>query len=406
MKRLLSVLLTVALAVSGMCVFTGCTAREEQLKLFSQGEYMDESIFEEFESWYKEQTGEKVTVSMDDFNSNEQMYMLVEAGEADYDLICPSDYTIEKMIKNNLCQKVDKEILDIAQEGLFKEEYLQATRTFDKNLEYSVPYMFGTFGIMYNRTKINKDVTSWAEIFTENRDETIYLKKSIRDTYHAASLFAKRDEIVSASGEAKKQAVQSAFDDTSAENINAVKNIITEWKKGSKKLLDDENGKFEMAQNQGALGLFWSCDAGYVMGDYEDESGESLPGNKNLWYVIPEEGGNIYLDSFVIPTSAKNTKAANYFLKFLCEKEIAKLNSVYCGAVSPVAAAYDELEAEYEEMTLTNEDSVFYGTSEEWKRMYIDMMFPPESVLDRCGQMRDYGANESAVIRAMTDLLG
>ena len=79
---------------------------------------------------------------------------------------------------------------------------------------------------------------------------------------------------------------------------------------------------------------------------------------------------------------------------------------MYCGAVSPVAAAYDELEAEYEEMNLTDEDSVFFGTSEEWKRMYIDMMFPPESVLARCGQMRDYGANESAVIKAMTDLLG
>ena len=154
------------------------------------------------------------------------------------------------------------------------------------------------------------------------------------------------------------------------------------------------------------MGLYWSCDAGYVMSDYEDDSGNLSKGNKDLWYVIPEEGGNVYLDSFVISKYAKNEKAANYFLQFLCQKATAIANSIYCGAVSPVAAAYGELKAEYEAMDLESEDSVFKGTSAAWKDMYINMlMFPSTDVLKRCGQMRDYGAADGKVVRAMADIM-
>lgn len=404
MKRLFCIVITVALAICGTCLFAGCSNRSEQLKLFSQGEYMDEAIFAEFEEWYKQETGETVKVTMNDFDSNEDMYTLIDMDHADYDLICPSDYMIEKMIKNGLCRPVDKEILDISQNGLIKEEYLDATKVFDSELKYSVPYMFGTFGIMYNRENIDKDVTSWSEIFTENRDKTVFLKASARDTYHAASLFLKRGEITSLTGEAKKQAVQNVFGDTSDGNINAVKNMLNAWK-GSGKLWDNENGKFDMAQNKADIGLFWSCDAGYVMNDYEDDGGSLKQGNKDLWYVIPQEGGNVYLDSFVISKYAKNTKAANYFLKFLCTKAVAKANSIYCGSISPVASAYDELKAEYESMNLTDDDSIFKGTSQEWKDMYIDMMFPSEDVLSRCGQMRDYGSAESKVVQMIADVM-
>lgn len=92
-------------------------------------------------------------------------------------------------------------------------------------------------------------------------------------------------------------------------------------------------------------------------------------------------------------------------MKFLCTKEAAIANSLYCGAISPVAAAYDELKKEYENMNPQDEDNVFSGTSEEWKQMYIDMLFPNKDVLNRCGQMRDYGANEGSVVRAIVDIM-
>lgn len=402
MKKLMCVLLAVALATGGASVLAGCTKRSEQLKLYSQGEYMDEEIFSEFESWYKEQTGEKVKVTMSDFQSNEDMYTIVSKDHADYDLICPSDYMVEKMIADGLVQKVDKERLDIAAEGLFMPEYIEATRAFDPTLEYSVPYMFGTFGILYNRDSVGKQITSWAELFDGNKDKRLSLKKSPRDTYHAASLYLARDAIAAAPD--KKAAVQAVFDDVSDGNVSAVRALLSSWK-SSKTFWDDEDGKFSMAQNKLDIGLYWSCDAGYVMSDYEDDSGNVSSGNKKLWYVIPDEGGNVYLDSFVISKYAKNTKAANYFLQFLCEKKAAIANSEYCGAISPVKSAYETLKAEYEAMDLTSEDSVFKGTSEEWKRMYIDMMFPSEETLARCGQMHDYGTNESKVVQMMADVM-
>ena len=401
MKRLLSVLLAAALAVSGFSLMAGCTKRSEQLKLFSQGEYMDEELFEEFEKWYKEETGETVKVSMTDFNSNEDMYTKISMDHADYDLICPSDYMIEKMIKDGLCVPVE---LDISAKGLFKPEYVEITKTFDPELKYSVPYMFGTFGIMYNAESFDAPLTSWADLFEKNRDKTLYLKRSVRDTYHAASLYVKGAELRGLTGEAQKQSVQNVFNDTSADNVAKVQKALRDWK-GDKKHWDNEDGKFAMAANKGDAGLFWSCDAGYVMSDYENDDGTAMPGNKNLWYTIPEEGGNVYLDSFVISKYAKNTKAANYFLKFLCTKEAAIANSIYCGAVSPVAAAYDELKAEYEKMSPDDADNVFSGTSEAWKQMYIEMLFPSEEVLNRCGQMRDYGANEGSVVRAIVDIM-
>ncbi|MCI8595527.1 MAG: extracellular solute-binding protein [Clostridia bacterium] len=401
MKKLLTFVLAAAIAVSGLSFMTGCTKRSEQLKLFSQGEYMDEDLFEEFEKWYKAETGETVKVSMTDFNSNEDMYTKISMDHADYDLICPSDYMIEKMIKDGLCVPVE---LDISADGLFKSEYVEITETFDPELKYSVPYMFGTFGIMYNAKSFEEPLTSWADLFEYNRDKTLYLKRSVRDTYHAASLYVKRESLRGLTGAAQKEAVQNVFNDTSSENISAVQQALKAWK-GNGKHWDNEDGKFAMAGNKGDAGLFWSCDAGYVMSDYENDDGNVMPGNKDLWFTIPEEGGNVYLDSFVISKYAKNTKAANYFLKFLCTKEAAIANSLYCGAISPVAAAYDELKKEYESMNPQDEDNVFSGTSEEWKQMYIDMLFPNKDVLNRCGQMRDYGANEGSVVRAIVDIM-
>ena len=398
MKKIVCFVLTAVLCVGGMSMMTGCTKRSEQLKLYSQGEYMDEELFEEFEAWYSEQTGEKVKVTMNDFQSNEDMYTMISMDKADYDLICPSDYMVEKMIKEGLCQKIDKEFVDITES--IAPEYVEVTKKFDPTLEYSVPYMFGTFGIMYNYKTLGKHVSSWKELFEGNTDKTVSLKRSQRDTYHATSLYLAGENLRNLTGADKNAAVQAVFDDASDANIAAVKSTLMSWKSAGKRVWDDENGKFAMATGKQDMGLFWSCAAGYVMNDYEDDSGNIATGNKDLWYVIPEEGGNVYLDSFIISKYAVNTKAANYFLQFLCTKAAAIANSLYCGAISPVKEAYDQLKADIE-----SDDEMFAGTEEGWKEMYIDMLFPPADALNRCGQMLDYGANEGKVLRAMTDVL-
>ena len=148
-------------------------------------------------------------------------------------------------------------------------------------------------------------------------------------------------------------------------------------------------------------GLNWSCDAGYVMADYEDDDGKEAQGNKNLWYRVPKEGGNVYMDTFMIPKYAGNASAAQLFLQFFCTVDVAVANSYYAGAISPVAEAYDALYEEY-----STDDEFFEGTEEGWKEMYLDMMFPSEETLLRCGVMKSYKKNSSKINLMFADIVG
>ncbi len=414
MKKLLSAVCCVAVISASAMGFAGCnnTDRSEILKISLPSAYMDYDILEQFESWYKEKTGENVKVEKQEFLTVEEVGTKIETGKEDLDLICPSDYMVEHLRKAGLLKKVDKSIVNV--ENLIKSSYLDTTKVFDPNLEYAVPYMYGTFGLMYDYSKTGKHIDSWSAIFTDNDDPTSHefykkcsAKYSMREAYASACIYNNRDalNLLSANGTlytpAFNAALQSIYEDSSQNTVSAAKqtlnrqkNLIISW--------DEETAKFEMALGNTDLevALMWSCDAGYVMNDYEDDNGEEHTGNRNLWYVIPKEGGNVYIDAFVIPAYAKNEKAANYFLAFLCTKEIAILNSEEAGAISPVASAYDELYEEY-----TAEDfEMFDGESEEWRQMYLDMLFPSEQTLLRCGVMKDFGDKEQDINRMFTEV--
>ena len=152
MKRVVGILLCLAMLVGLLTVFVGCGGgnREEILKIYLPGEYMDESIFEEFEAWYKEETGLTVKVQSKTFEAVEDIQREVEVSKEDYDLLCPSDYMVEYLIKKGLVQEIDKTVINVEQEGLFKEEYIASSREFDPELKYSVPYMYGTLGLVYD----------------------------------------------------------------------------------------------------------------------------------------------------------------------------------------------------------------------------------------------------------------
>ena len=394
MKKIVSILLVLALMATLFVAFTACTKRENVLKLYMPGEYIDEDLFEEFEDWYKEQTGKKVKVEIETFETVENIQLAVEGSKADYDLLCPSDYMVEYLIKKNLLQKVDKSVIDVSEEGLFKSQYIETAKAFDPTLEYAVPYMYGTLGIVYDITKTNRQITSWSSLFGNEFSGKRSIKDSMRDAYAAACLYNARESLAGLTGTAQKNAVQAVFEDTTANTVNAAKNTLLGVKSGS--VWDVDNVKFDMAAGKNdapAVALMWSCDAGYVMNDYEDADGEEKSGNRNLWYVVPEEGGNVYIDAFVISKYAKNVEAANWFLKFLCLKDTAIANSEYAGAISPVAAAYDELYENYS----TNEE-LYEGTRAGWKEMFLETMFPSAETLNRCGVMKDFGDGKNAVI--------
>ena len=400
MKKLLCVILSVLLALTVPVIGAGCSDkdRESKLKLYLPGEYIDEDIFEEFEKWYEEQTGEKVTVIAETFDTVENVKLAVEGTKADYDLLCPSDYMVEYLIKKQLVKEYDKSIIDVNEDGLFKAEYLESTKEFDPELKYAVPYLYGTLALLYDITKTGKKITSWEALFGDEFVGRRSIKDSMRDSYAVACIYNFGAEIKSLEGKAQKDKIQSVFEDTSAETVRKASETLKAVKRGGA-VWDIDNVKFDMAENKGnvAVALMWSCDAGYVMNNYEDADGVEHEGNRNLWYVVPEEGGNVYIDAFVISKYAKNVKAANYFLKFLCRQDIAVANSEYAGSVSPVAAAYDELYDYYTE----DEEGMFDGTAEGWKEMFIEMMFPTEEILNRCGVMKDFGVSGDKAVTEM-----
>lgn len=402
MKKLLSVLLVIALSVAPLGALSGCTKYDEVLKLYSQGEYMDElNVFPAFQKFYKEKTGKNIKVTMEPFEDNEEMLSQVEVGKVDYDLICPSDYMVQKMIRLGLVLPIDPGYVDVATE--FKPEYVEMTRQFDPELKYSVPFMYGTFGLMYNIEKTNgKKLDSWSSIFTDEFSGQVYTKKSKRDAFMAAAIYNNTamlsdlsDGFTKNNTAAYQEKIQGLFNNTDTAYVDETVARIKDQRKYIMKY-DEEGGKTDMYENKATAGLFWSCDAGYVMTDNADE--ETL-GNTKLWYDIPKEGGNVYLDSFVINKYAKNKTAAQYFLQFLCTQEIAVINSHYIGAISPVKSAYDELLEEYTNAAIGEEGSVFeHAPSQEWKDMYLNMMFPSTETLNRCGSMRDYDTFEESIM--------
>ncbi len=397
MKKIVSVLLVVVLLMALSVSLFACktTPRDQILKLYMPGEYIDESIFEVFEKWYEEETGKKVKVEIETFDAVEQIQLAVEGSKADYDLLCPSDYMVEYLIQKNLVIPYDEDIVGKVNGETYKEEYVELAKTYDPELKYAIPYMYGTLGIVYDKSKTNKEITSWNALFGSEFEGHRSIKDSMRDAYAAACLYVKGAELKDLTGEAQKQAVQAVFEDTSDATVQSAKNALIAVKRGGAEW-DVDNVKFEMAAGSSnvSVALMWSCDAGYVMNDYEDADGDEHEGNRNLWYVVPEEGGNVYIDNFVINKYAKNTDAANYFLKFLSRKDIAIQNSEWAGAISIVKDAYEELYEGY-----YSDDEMFEGTEEGWKEMFLETMFPSEGTLNRCGVMKDFGAGKSAVTK-------
>ena len=395
MKKFLCVLLS-AVLTSATFSLVGCgTPREQLLKLYMPGEYIDETIFADFETWYEKETGDKIKVQIETFEAVENIQQAVEGSKADYDLVCPSDYMVEYLIKKQLLQKIDASVIDVKAEGLFKQEYLDSAKEYDPQLEYSVPYMYGTLGLVYDFSKTGKQIDSWEALFGNEFAGKRSVKDSMRDAYAAACIYNAKETLAGLTGEQQKSAIQAVFEDTSDATVKNAENVLKAVVNGGADW-DVDNVKFEMAAGTSkvAVALMWSCDAGYVMNTYEDADGEEHEGNRNLWYVVPEEGGNIYIDNFVISVYAKNVKAANYFLKFLCTTEVAVKNSEYAGCVSPVAEAYDELYESYVE----DEDGMFADTPEGWKEMFIETMFPSAETLNRCGVMKDFGSGLTKVV--------
>ena len=288
-----------------------------ELYVYNWGEYIDEDVISQFE----EETG--ITVVYDLFETNEEMYPVIEAGAVNYDVVCPSDYMIQKMRENDLLAELNFDnIPNIAQ---IDPAYMEMSQAFDPENKYSVPYCWGTVGILYN-TKLLDELgvpapTKWADLWDERLSGEILMQDSVRDAFMVA---LKKDgySMNSESKDEIEQAKQELIDQ---------KPLVQAY------VIDQVRDK--MIGGEAAIGVIYSGEMLYI----QDEVA-SLGLDYDLEYVIPEEGTNLWLDSWVIPKNAKNKENAEKWIDFMCRPEIAKANFEYITYPTPNKGAFELLD--------------------------------------------------------------
>lgn len=308
-------LLTSLLAVATMFTLTACGGDSnadkpyagQELHLYNWGEYMGEN----FISGFEDLTGAKVVV--DYFDSNETMYIKVANGEP-YDILVPSDYMIERLIKEDLIQKLDNDKITCM------DELVDAVKglPYDPNNEYSIPYFWGTVGIVYDKTKVSEaDLEKEGyNIFLDTKYKgDIYLYDSERDSFMMA---------LKALGYSMNTKDEKELEEAYNWLVKCVETMEPEIV--TDEIIDN------MAQGRKALGLIYSGDAAYVMSE-----------NENMGFYMPETGTNLWSDAMVIPKNAENVELAHEFINYACSYEAAMDNSSFVGYTSANQEVMDEL---------------------------------------------------------------
>ena len=326
MKKIFVSVLAVLAIVLSSC---GGSDRTHQLKVLNWADYIDEDVKANFEQWYFDQTGEKVELVYETFDINETALTKIEVGHEDYDVFCPSEYIIERMLKKNLLIPIQKELIadsiryfdNIS--PFVRDKFQQMAPSDDVNVsDYTVGYMWGTTGFIYNPQFVNReDLQSWAAVLDPKFENRILMKDAFRDVYSVLVLYAFADQIEK--GEVDRNELVRNI---TPERVAAVKDILLRAKKQVCGW-EVDFGKEEMTKGKAWLNLSWSGDAQFAI----EEAAEM---GVMLDYIVPQEGSNVWFDGWVIPKYAKNVKAATYFIDYMCRADNALANMTEIGYVS------------------------------------------------------------------------
>ncbi len=284
-------------------------SKAEQVIVYNWGEYLDPEVIKMFEA----ETG--IEVIYDEYETNEIMYPKVEAGTSAYDVLCPSDYMIEKLLENDLLYELDFD--NIPNAVNIGEQYYEQSRAFDPENKYSVPYCWGTVGILYNKTMVDDPVDSWSVLWNEKYKNNILMQDSVRDAFMVA---------LKLNG--------NSMNSVNEQELEAAKNLLIQQQPLVQAYVVDQV-RDKMIGGEAALGVIYSGEAIYTQRE-----------NPNLEYVIPKEGSNVWIDSWVIPKTAENKENAEIFINYMCRPDIALLNFEYITYSTPNDAARELIEDE------------------------------------------------------------
>lgn len=285
------------------------TASEEQLIVYNWGEYIDPETIDMFEK----ETG--ISVTYEEFETNEIMYPKILSHAIAYDVVCPSDYMIQRMLENNLLAKINWD--NIPNIKNIDPTYMEQSKSFDPGNEYSVPYCVGTVGILYNKTMVDEPVDSWDILWDSKYADSILMQDSVRDAFAVAL----KRRGYSLNSKEVNQLIEAKDD------LIAQKPLVQAY------VVDQVRDK--MIGNEAAIGVIYSGEAGYTQRE-----------NPNLEYVIPKEGSNVWIDSWVIPKNAQNKENAEKFINFMCRPDIALKNFEYITYSTPNKAARELIKDE------------------------------------------------------------
>ena len=292
------------------------------ITVYNSYDYIDESVLDEFTA----ETGIEVEYVM--FTRQEEMYTQITTGGGKYDIIFPSDYIIERLIKDDMLAEIDYDKCPNARENLLDKMW---ESDYDMGNVYSVPYMWGTMGILYNTEMVGDEVYSWDSLFDPQYRRDVLMLDSMRDMMGLMLVYLGYD-----------------INSTNEDELAEVRDLLLEQKSNNivQGYLVDEV-KDKMVGGEAAMAVMWSGDAMYAMD--LDEDGV-------LAYVVPEEGSNIWIDAMCVLKDSENYDAAMMFIDFLCREDIAARNYDYIHYASPIKQVVENLPEEEAANVAVNPD--------------------------------------------------
>ena len=313
--KLISLLLACLMLAASLALFAACGGKyDEEITVYNWDDYIysQRDLQNDFNEYYKAKTGKTIKVNYSTFDTNETMLAKVMNGDAVVDVIAPSEYAIEKLLQNDLLEKIDKS--KVSTMSNVNESIYEVVRsvfgTFTTNggetvdiTEYFVPYMWGTLGILYNADVVTQaDLDKgWGLLWNENGNEAlngkIFMKDSIRDSYCAAVMYLKEYDMLPDAH--KNKSVQELMNTNDDAMLAAVEQLLTRQKTVLKGY-EVDFGKQEMISEKGLVDLAWSGDALYAI-----EEAEATSSAPRLDYFVPDVGGNVWFDGWVVPKNAK-----------------------------------------------------------------------------------------------------
>ena len=357
--------------------------REHTLKVYNWADYIDESLLDEFVVWYKEQTGEEVEIIYQLFDINEVMLAKLEKGHEDFDVVCPSEYIIDRMLANDMLLPINRDFGSTPDyislvSPFVVDQFTQLDHPGKRANDYAVGYMWGTTGLLYNPKFItDEEADSWGIIWDERFESKILMKDAYRDIFGPMLMYARYQDILDG-----KVTRQQLMNDSSDEAIATVENLLKSAKRNIAGW-EVDFGKEMMTKEKAYINVSWSGDAVWAIE-------EAAAIGMTLKYHVPREGSNVWFDGWVIPKYAVNTKAAAYFINFMCMPENALRNMDEIGYVSVVASP-EILEAKIDS-TLDDYIDLTYFFGEGADSVPVNaIQYPDRAVIERAALMRDCG---------------